>query len=494
MSIQFAQIPTNILTPGVYIEINSSAAATTSGDNERILVIGQRLSTSSVSALVPTLITSYQQAVSSFGAGSMLADMFNKLFLNNTTTEKWAIALDDVSGGTAASGNITVTATSVLAGTISLYIGDVLISVNVSDAQTAAQIATSIAAAISANSELPVIAAVDGTLASKVNLTYKHKGTVGNKLTIQTNFLGVSAGEVLPSGVTLAITQLTGGVTDPELDDAFSVMPSKVFNYILIPYTNSTNLNFADTEMDSRWLPTRMLGGHVFTAERGSVSTLGTLGNSRNSEHMTIFDAGLNSPNSNYQWAAATIGKVAINASADPATGFKDLELVGILAPPEADRRTQSENETLLHDGIATHYIGNDGKVYIQRLLTTYQLSGAGIPDNTYLDANTPFTLFRICTELMARLSSRFARVKLADDGTNTAPGSGVVTPSIIKAEVIAIAQEWASKGWIEHIADFITSCVVERATDDQTRVNIVIYPNLVNQLQVVGVKVQFTL
>lgn len=492
--INFTQISTNQRVPGVYVEVSAARAAINSGANQRIMVIGQRKSGGSVPALTPTLISSYNQAVASFGAASMLANMFKVLFDNNPDTEKWAIALDDEAGGTAASGSITVTASGVLAGTISLYMGGVLVPVAVADGDSQNTIAAAIITAINANTEVPVTAIVDGTDANKVNLTYDHKGLVGNKYDIRLNFAGGSAGEVTPTGVSMVIVQLANGATDPSVATAFAIMPAQIFHYIVMPYIGSANLNAADTEMNSRWSATRMLDGHVFVSDRGTVSTVGTLGNTRNNPHMTLFDAGNNSPTPPYIWVSALVGKVATQAAVDPALGFNGIVLDDVLAPPQANRRTDSENNTLLYDGIATHFIGADGKPYIQRLTTTYQTSAVGLPDATYLDANTPFTLSRLKQDLRSRLGSRFARFKLADDGTNTAPGSNVITPSGIKGEIVALAQEWESFAWIEDIQDFIDKTVVERNAQDPTRVDVVIEPNLVNQLQIIAAKVQFTL
>lgn len=490
----FSQIPSNVLVPGTYIETNSTNAATDVTQNQRIMVIGQKKSGGTIAALTPTLITSYNQAVEGFGAASMLANMFKVLFDNNPNTEKWAIALDDVGGGTAASGSITVTASGVVGGTLSLYMGGVLVPVTVVTGDDDDNIAAAIIAAINANTEIPVTAVVDGSDDAKVNLTYDHKGLVGNKYDIRLNYAGPSAGEVTPTGVSLNIVQLASGATDPDVATAFAVMPDQIFNYIVMPYIASANLNAADAEMTSRWNAMRMLDGHVFVSDRGSVGTMSTLGNGRNGPHVSLFDAGNNSPTPPYLWVAALTGQVAAQASVDPALPFNGLVLNDVLAPPQANRRTQNERQTLLSDGVATHYIGNDGRPYIERLTTTYQTSGVGLPDNTYRDANTPFTLSYIKQDLRAHLNSRFPRFKLADDGVNTSPGSNVITPSGIKAEVVAKAQDWQARGLIEDIAGFISSIVVVRDTNDPTRVNVFIYPNLVNQLQVIAVSINFTL
>lgn len=489
MTIQFTQVPSGVRVPGSYVEIDASQSAQQVGANQRILVIAQKISAGSVAALTPTLVTSYNQAVDNFGAGSMAATMFKTLFENNSTTEKWCIPLAD--SGTQASGTITVTASGALAGTIYLYMGGNLVTVAVAASDSASTIATAIAAAINAVDELQVTASASSAV---VTVTAKNGGTPGNKYDMRANYRGPLAGEVYPAGVSLAFVQLANGATDPDITTAFAVMPDEVFDFIVHPWVSTTILDACDTQMDSRWSAMRMLEGHVFIAEKGSVSTVGTLGNARNSEHMTLFDAGLNSPTPSYLWLAAMVGQVAASASLDPATPFLSLPLVGVLAMVPASRRTKAERETLLYDGVATHYVGSDGKVYVERVTTCYQLSSVDLPDSTYLDANTVFTLARMRQEVQARMGARFSRVKLADNGTVSNTGSAIVTPNSIKAELVALGLEWAAKGWMENTADFISTLEVERDGSDPTRVNCVLRPNLVNQLQIFAAQIQFSL
>jgi phage tail sheath gpL-like len=496
MTISFNEVPSNIRVPGAYVEIDASRANNNSQLDNRILVIGQRLSTGTVAPNIPTLISSYAQAVTSFGQGSMLANMFKTLFDNNSFTEKWAVAVDDDNAGVKAIGRITTTGTATESGTISLYLGGVLVSVSVATGDAMAAVATAIAAAINANLDLPVTASVvnddDDNI---VAVTYRHKGLVGNKFDMRLNYRGVLAGEKTPAGLTLAIVQVgvtTAGTTDPDLSSAIAALPDEIFNHWVVPYISSGVLDDLDTEMNSRWSPTRMLEGHVITADKGSVGTLSTLGNSRNNQHMTIFDAAYNSPTPPYIWAAAVCGKVAYYASIDPARPFNTLELVGVLAAPAEDRRTLTENNTLLYDGIATHSTSRTGKVTIQRLVTTYQLNAFDVADAAYLDANTLYTLSYYRQSLRARITSKFPRHKLADDGTRFGAGQAIVTPKIIKSEIVALAKEWEEKGLIEDIDQFKTDLIVERNADDRNRVDAMLPTNLVNQFHIFAAQISF--
>lgn len=88
MAVSFNTIPSNIRVPGVYVEIdNTKANKGLIRFATRLMVFGQRLSAGTVAAGVPTLVTSYEQAVTYFGRGSQLANMFKALKLNNNYTE-----------------------------------------------------------------------------------------------------------------------------------------------------------------------------------------------------------------------------------------------------------------------------------------------------------------------------------------------------------------------------------------------------------------------
>jgi phage tail sheath gpL-like len=492
MSISFNAVPSTIRVPGPYIEIDASRANNNSQIDNRMLFIGQRLSTGTVAASVPTLITSANQAKTAFGQGSILANMLEKSFENNSFTERWAIAVDDDAGGVKAIGSITMVGTASAAGTISLYIDGVLVSAAVAASDAVTAQATAIAAAINANLDLPVTATSD---AGVVTVTHRHKGLVGNKTDMRLNYRGVLGGERLPAGTAATIVQVgtgTAGTADPSISPAIAALPDEIFNYWVTPYISSTILTALDTEMTRRWGPTVMLEGHVFSADKGSVGTLSTLGNSRNSEHMSILDAANNSPTPPYLWASALCSQVSYYASIDPARPFNTIQLVGILAEPPEDRRTLLENNTLLYDGIATHSVSKAGVVSIQRLVTCYQTNALSVADGAYLDANTLFTLSYFRQSLRARITSKFSRHKLADNGTRFGSGQAIVTPNIVKAEIIALAKEWESAGLLEDIVQFKDELIVERNANDRNRLDALLPTNLVNQFHIFAAQISF--
>ncbi len=495
MTISFNLIPSNIRTPGTYIEIdNSKALRGLPQFLTRILVIGQKLSTGTKNAEELTLVSSVEQAKSYFGTGSMLANMFKALKANNKYIETWAIALDDADAGVAAAGSIDFTDSDPTEnGTLSLYIAGERVQVAILSTHTDDNIATNVAAAINAAKDLPVTAAVDGETTSKVNITARHKGEVGNTLDIRLNYLGDPGGERTPAGVTATITQMANGATNPDVADAIAVLPDEIYDFILIPYDDATNLTAMETELDSRWGPLKMLEGHCFIAKEASQANLTTFGNGRNNPHVTCLGYN-NSPTPPYEWAAAMVAQVALSATIDPARPFTTLELVGVKAPPEASRFTQEERNTLLYDGIATYTVTRAGKVQLERVITMYQLSDGQTVDPSYLDYTTLATLAYIRQDLRGYLSTMFRQFKIASDGTRISAGQRMTTPSRIKAAVVARFKQWLAAGLVEDLAQFKEEIIVERNEGDPTRVDIQMPPNLVNPLHVIAGQIQYLL
>lgn len=490
--INFFQIPVNLRAPGVYVEVtNILAQSGLSQLNTRILTIGQRLSAGTVAEGVPTLVTSKEQAVTFFGRGSMLANMFSTLFDNNPYTEKWAVALDDAPAAVAATGTLTITGPATASGTINLYIGGVRVQCAVTEGDVQNTIATNLRNAINDNPDLPVDAAATTNV---VTVTASNAGAVGNTIDLRLNYLGILGGETTPAGVAILIVQMSGGATNPDVGTAIAALPDEIFNFWLVPYTDTANLTEIYEELESRWNPLRQLDGFAMTAAEGSVSTLTTLGSNYNSQFLSIFDAAFNSPTPPHIWASALVGQVAFSATNDPALPFNTLQLIGILPPPPEDRRTISERNTLLYDGIATHKVLRDGTVVIDRLITTYQTNTSGQPDASYLDANTLFNLSYIKQDYVDHMSSVFARFKLAQNGTIINPGQAITTPSAVAGEIIGRFKLWESIGLVQDLESFKSQLVVEINGADPTRLDVLMPPTLVSGLQIIATQLAFEL
>ncbi len=91
-------------------------------------------------------------------------------------------------------------------------------------------------------------------------------------------------------------------------------------------------------------------------------------------------------------------------------------------------------------------------------------------------------------------ITSKFARYKLANDGTKFGAGQAIVTPSIIKGEILAEYAKLEAEGIVENLDAFKKALIVERSAKDPNRINVLLPPDLVNQLRVFATLVQFRL
>lgn len=486
MTISFNQIPISIRTPGQYIEFdNTRAVQGLPLQQHKILVIGQRLSTGSVAAGVPTRILSGSQAEENFGRGSMLAEMLKALKAANTYTECWAVALDDDGAGVDATGTITFTGAPTESGTLNVYIGGTRVRIAVASGAAVATIASALAAAVNADTSLPVTAAA---ALGVVTLTARNAGEVANSIDVRLNYY---FGEKTPKGLGVAIVAMSGGSGNPDVATAITAIGDEQYQTIILPYTDASNLSDIETMLSDRFGPMVQKEGHAFVAASGTHSALGTLGDSRNSPHLTIMGAG-KSPTPPYIWAAV-VGAVDA-AEPDPARPRQTLKLTGILPPAEADRYTRDERNLHLFDGVSTFLVDAGGNVLIERLITTYKTNAFGVEDISYLDIETMRTIAYLRYTVRARIALKYPRHKLANDGTMFGPGQAIVTPLIIKAELLALFRQWEEAGLAENFDQFKRDLIVERNGSDPNRVDAIIPPDVVNQFRVFAGQVQFRL
>jgi len=163
---------------------------------------------------VPKEYLNANQVGDELGYGFSAHYLATQAFKYGSGVSVWITPQKEASGATAATCTLTVTASNALAGTLHLFVNDDGVDVPVSKSESAADIAAAIVAKVNADHSLPVTAA---NTAAVVTFTAKSKGTFGLGIKISVN-LGLN--QTLPSGVTVAITSMTGGATDPDIQDA----------------------------------------------------------------------------------------------------------------------------------------------------------------------------------------------------------------------------------------------------------------------------------
>ncbi|WP_341893883.1 phage tail sheath subtilisin-like domain-containing protein [Ferrovibrio terrae] len=489
MTISFNQIPGNAREPFVYIEFDPSKAVEgASLMPYKILVLAQRLATGAVAALTRTRVTSAKQGEFYFGAGSMMAQALAKIFANNEFTEVIAVALDDLNAGVTATGAFKFTGSPTAAGIVELMAGGRKVRIGAAQSATAAAMATAAVAAIAATPDLPFTAAVDGVDTAKINLTARHKGTLGNSIDLRLNYYD---GEVLPAGLTVQLTAFSGGTGNPDLLPAFAVLGDEHYQVIAHPYTDPASLMAIETELADRFGPTRQIDGVAFTMLSGTHSACGTLGDTRNSPHSSILGV-YGSPSPPWEWAGAYAARVAQRGQIDPARPYRGLPLNGILPPKQEDQFTLAERNLLTFDGISTYTVDDGGIVRISLPITTYKTNQVGADDTSYLHVRTMLTNCYLRWDWRNLMLRKFVDFKLAKDGTAYGAGQAIVTPNVALAESYMWFRRMEELGLVEDFEQFKRDAQAEIDAQNPNRLNMYMPPNLVNGLDVLAVQIGF--
>jgi len=481
-------IPTNLRAPILAVEFDSSRAFQGPALLAyKALLVGGRTAGGSVAQAVITRITSADEAGEKFGEGSQLHNMAQRWFQNNKFTEVYACGLDDDAAGVPATGTFTFSGTATAVGTVYAYIGGRRVTAAVDSGDAATDVGDALAAAITADTSLPVTAA---NVAGVVTCTAKNDGEPGNDIDLRVNY---NEGEELPAGVSCAVVAMASGATNPDIQDVIDILGDEWYQIFVAPYTDATNLTAIETELSDRFGPTEMIDGLYFAAKDDTLANLATFGNGRNSPHVETAEAtdAISPP---YEVAAAIAGQVAAEGSTDPARPFQTLELKGIVPAPITERFTYVERNSLLFDGIATIYADQAGKVRIERCITMYQKNASQADDIAYLNVNTLLTLMYIRYDWRQHILTKYPRAKLADDGVRVAPGQSVMTPKTGKAEALAKFRQWELLGLVENFDQFKNDLVCVRSQSDPDRLEWTLPPDLVNQFRIGGSTIQFLL
>jgi len=492
MTIPFKNIPQALRVPLFYAEVDNSRANSAVAQ-QRALIIGQITSAGTGVANVPVISQGVADAALIGGPDSMLALMTAAYRANDTFGEVWYLPMADDGAAVAATGTVQFTAAATVAGTFYLYVGGVRYALPVTTAQTTAQLATALAALINADLACPVNASVSS---STVTLTAVNKGPTGNDIDLRVNYLGVAGGEVAPAGLAWTIVQMASGATAPSLTTALANLGDQTFDFIVSPYTDTTSLDALKTLLNDttgRWSWQKQLYGHVFAVKSGTFGALTTFGAARNDQHASVMGV-YDSPTPAWLWAASLAGAAANSLRVDPALPLQTLSIQGVKAPPLASRFVLSDRNSLLYTGVSTFTVADDGTVAIENLITTYQKNSFGSPDNSYLQIETLFTLAYVLRQMRGAITSKYSRVKLAANGTRFAAGSAIVTPNMIRAELIAQYRQLEVDGYVQAGDAFKAALIVEQDSSNPSRVNVLWPGTVIDQLRIFAVLAQFRL
>lgn len=508
MPVSFNSIPANWKMPLYWVEVDPSMAGYPTS-RLASLCIGTMLPTGTAIPDVPVPVPSQADARMLFGYGSMLDGMVEQFTKNNFAQELWVIPIAEAAAGVAASLTLTVSNPATSAGTLPVYVAGRKVQVFVAANEDPGVTAANMVAAINADPSMPVLASNGGSGDPTVKLDCKWKGVEGNDLDVRLAYGGSLAAEQVPIGlvITSTGTKLENGTGTVDITTAIANMGDEPYEYVAMGFTDSTSLALLEEEYgfgdNGRWGWLRQLYGHVFAAYRGIAAPPGDnsgyasimeYGPNNNSGVLSVMAVEANSPTPPWNFAAAYTAKAARALVNDPARPLQTLSLDGCLPAPKHQRFRMKELNDFAGVGMATQGVNADNVPAIKRESTTYQKNLYGQGDDAYELVPTLATLAALFRSQRQAITSKYPRHKLADDGTRFGAGQAIVTPNIIKAELIAQYRFDEFLGRVENADAFKANLVVERDANDPNRVNVLYPPDLINQLRIFAVLAQFRL
>jgi phage tail sheath gpL-like len=481
MAIPFTHIPIDIRTPGNYVEVdNSRMQAAASIYPTRVIIIGQMEASGSAPPLTPQLVISPAQAVGRYGARSHVAHMIAAFVRANPTLELWAMGVLDVGGGSQAVGQALFAGSATAAGVANLMVGGRRYRAPVTVGMTAVQAATAMVAAINADTSAPFTAS-NATTPARVDITATHKGLAGNEIDIRTAYYD---DDVLAAGLTLTITPMAGGASNPDITAALAALGDMWFTDIVIPWNDGANLAVLQADLVDRFGPMRMQDCHAWRPQTGDLAALSAHGVTRNSPHISV-PALYKFPMPPWVNVAAAAAVWIRAMTNDPARPVQTLPIPGILPPVVKDRFSRAQRDILLHKGISTLVVDAGGTVVTERVVTEYQTNAFGAADTSFLNVETVKTISYLRYDIRNFFSTKYPRHKLASDGTQFGRGQPVMTPKLAKAELIGRFAVWEEMGLVENREQFAADLVVERSLTDPDRLDAIIPPDCINGFRV---------
>ncbi|EEU5221164.1 phage tail sheath subtilisin-like domain-containing protein [Escherichia coli] len=485
----------------IEVEFNNSMAVTgTPAQRQCVLLFGQaRMKENAVDGAgvldVPVRITRASQATELWGRGSMIALMVAEFIAINPDAELYAIAQGNGTGqATAAAMNLTGTVTR--DGIVYACVGGRRYTLPAPKGKKGKELTDELAALINADPDAPFTASSGAGsgdngagLKGSLGITARFTG----ECSVHDVRLNYYDGEATPEGIQVAIAYPKQKAANPDITRSVAGMGDRQYNYVVMPYKDDANLKIISDELLKRWGPAKMSDGVLWLAHTGTFGEVQAFGAKRN-DFLATCTSIPKAPEPDYLWAAAVCATCAPSLGADPARPLQTLALPSRMAPAPADRLTREERNSLLWGGIATVSVAAGDVVQIERQVTMYRQNVYGESDPSYLDVETIYTLSWLRYSLRTFITQRFPRHKLADDGTPVRAGQNIVTPEIMKLQLISLGEEWVELGLVENLDTFKKNLLVERNASDRNRLDVLCTPDLVNQFRFLAAQIRFIL
>lgn len=481
-SIVLTGLAANDPVPGAYLQVSfAQGEAAGSGSDTEVLLMGNKTSAGSATVdtdvygpdtLVP--LQTEQDAIDLFGAGSELHRMFRRFVKVNRDTTVRAIAVT-ASGGTAASGVITLTTAAAANGNVRIWVCDEFVDVAVTSGDAFNTTGDAMAAAINTQTHWPVTAAYS---TPDLTVTAKIAGPRGNQIRMQ---VIKSSGLGTTFSAFTTDSPLTSGATADSNVTALATIASSRYYYIVSAASDATQFGALATQINTLAAPTTGIRQRGIAGAIGSLSATTTIATGRNNarcemawqEKSLLPEAELAAN----QAAVITLFEVKPNPRTNFANFGQDATTSDFWVVPAQRLKSAWPSRTsiksALNNGISPIGVSTNGSSYLVNRITTRSLNGA---TNDYrIRAAHKVT---ICDffgdDLLAKTVLQFSGKRIMDDPAKgqRPPGGSVLTPTVYKGAILGLLDLYDSNDLLDNLALIKSGLVVQREVSPSTRMS----------------------
>jgi len=353
----------------------------------------------------PRQVFSAAEVAAALGFGGMLHRLAIRAFAASQGIPTYVIVQLEASltGGVLATGTVAPTVgVGYVGGTVRMYVAGEPVPFVVVAADDATAIKTKLAAAITANPNLPVIAAAPGGV---LTITSKSKGVFGNYINIALN---LDPSDALPTGLSMVVTPMSAGAGTPDVVDMMAglgtddLANSLFITDVVNPFIGDTDaLNAIQAYVGDPntgtglyaatvHRPFRALTGNT-TAEAAGLAALMVISNLRKTDAANGVIALPGSPNHPAEAAAWAIGYIARINNLRAAEHYVDAVMEGFrtsygLYPLSANGQwtdVYANRDIAVKAGISPTWVKN-GVVTLQNMVTFYRPDAVPVDSNGY--------------------------------------------------------------------------------------------------------------
>jgi phage tail sheath gpL-like len=393
----------------------------------------------------------------------------------------------DAASGVAAEGAITVSGTQSTAAAYRVVANGIASAeFTIAVSATAAAKVTAIAAAINAALDMPIKATAVTTSGSEsVTLAAKWKGLSGNAVR-------VSVSGSTTAGTTFAITQLSGGLVDPDVTAALAQM-GNVWETVVVnclDLTNTTALDTYQTTGEGRW---GALVRKPFVVLTGSpedtVATAVVVSDARKTDRVNAQIVAPGSVHLPLEIAARAVSRIVKMAESDPAHDYVAQPLTGLIPGADGEQWDSAKREAAVKAGSGTTEVV-DGVVQLSDVVTFYHPAGDPTPAYRYVVDlvklwNTIFNLD------LTFASAEWAGAPLIPDGDATV-NPNAKQPKMAKAAVNALLDSLGAQAIISDVATAKASTVAAINSSNPKRLDVSTTVQLSGNTNIISVDLNF--